>query len=131
MTTYCILGSGGLVETVFANSQLPTSQAGYTEAPVDGGQVGQVWNGMAFVPGPAQVPQVVSAAQFMMALSQQSFYSAVMSYIATLPVADQLAFNRVENFDRGDPLIAALAAGIPLTSAQIDSVFIAAPGVTV
>jgi hypothetical protein len=49
MTTYCILGSAGLVATTFANSQLPTTQPGYIEIPVDGGQVGQIWNGTAFV----------------------------------------------------------------------------------
>lgn len=126
MTTYCILGSGGTVETTFANSQLPTSQAGYSEIPVDGGQVGQIWSGTAFLAGPTPVPQTVSAAQIMAALSQQPYYGSVTAYLATLPVGDQLVFNRVENFDRDDPLITSLSAGVPLTSAQLDALFIAA-----
>jgi len=126
MATYCILGTGGLVETTFANSQLPTTQTGYTEIAVDGGQVGQVWSGTAFIAGPTPVPQSVSAAQMMMALSQQAYYPAVTSYIATLPEQDQLAFARVENFDINDPLITSLAGNVPLTSAQLDALFIAA-----
>ncbi len=131
MTTYCILGAGGLVATVFANSQLPTTQTGYTEIAVDDGQVGQVWNGTAFVAGPTPIPQSVSAAQMMMALSQQTYYGAVTAYIATLPPQDQLAFARVENFDINDPMIAALSGNVPLTSAQLDALFIAASQVTV
>lgn len=131
MTTYCILGAGGLVETTFANSQLPTAQTGYTEIAVDGGQVGQIWNGTAFVAGPTPVPQIVSAAQMMMALSAQTYYGALMAYIATLPIQDQMAFNRTENFDRGDAIINSLAANVPLTSAQLDALFIAASEITV
>jgi hypothetical protein len=130
MTTYCILGTGGAVVTTFANSQLPTTQTGYTEIAVDGGQVGQVWNGTAFVAGPTPVPQTVSAAQMMMALSQQTYYGALTAYVATLPVQDQMAFNRTENFDRGDAIINSLAANVPLTSAQLDALFTAASEVT-
>jgi hypothetical protein len=131
MTTYCILGTGGLVETTFANSQLPTTQTGYTEIAVDGGQVGQVWNGTAFVAGPTPVPQTVSAAQMMMALSQQTYYSAVIAYVATLPVIDQIAFNRAQNFSRPDAIINSLAVNVPLTSAQLDALFIEANQITV
>jgi hypothetical protein len=88
--------------------------------------VGQIWNGTTFSAGPTPVPQTVSAAQIMAALSQQSYYGAVTAYLATLPVGDQLVFNRVENFDRDDPLIASLSAGVPLTGAQLDALFIAA-----
>lgn len=62
MTTYCILGTGGVVETTFGVSQLPTTQTGYTEIAVSGGQVGQIWNGTAFVAGPAPVATQVAAA---------------------------------------------------------------------
>jgi hypothetical protein len=131
MTTYCILGPGGLVETTFANSQLPTTQAGYTEIAVDGGQVGQIWNGAAFVAGPTPVPQTVSAAQMMMALSQQTYYSAVIAYVATLPVIDQLAFNRAADFNRSDAIINSLSTNVSLTSAQLDALFIAASAIVV
>ncbi|MFM0141723.1 hypothetical protein [Paraburkholderia sp. RL18-085-BIA-A] len=131
MPTYCILGSNGSVLTTFQNSQLSTNQNGYTEIPVDGGQVGQVWNGTAFVAGPTPVPQTVSAAQMMMALSQQMYYSAVTAYVSSLPVAEQFAFNRAGDFERNDPLINSLSANVPLTSAQIDALFIAAAAVTV
>lgn len=126
MTTYCILGSGGVVETTFACSQAPTAQSGYTEIPVDGGQVGQVWNGTAFVAGPTPVPQTVTPAQLMMALSAQAYYSAVMSYVNSLPAAEQFAFNRAGYFARNDPLVNSLSANVPLTSAQLDALFIAA-----
>jgi hypothetical protein len=131
MTTYCILGTGGAVLTTFANSQLPTSQSGYTEIPVDGGQVGQIWNGSAFVAGPTPVPQTVTPAQMMMALSQQAYYAAVIAYVATLPLADQFAFNRASTFERNDAIIGTLAANVPLTGAQLDALFIAASQVTV
>lgn len=129
MTTYCILGANGAVITTFASSQLPTTQAGYTEISVDGGQVGQVWNGTAFVAGPTPVPQTVTPAQLMMALSQQTYYSAVTAYIATLPAADQFAFNRAGYFSRTDPLLSSLAVNVPLTSAQLDALFIAAAAI--
>lgn len=129
MTTYCILGTGGVVLTTFANSQLPTAQGGYTEISVSGGQVGQIWSGTAFVPGPTPIPQTVSAAQMMMALSQQTYYATVMSYVNSLSVAQQFAFNRAGYFDRNDPLINSLAANVPLTSAQIDALFIAAAAI--
>lgn len=131
MTTYCILGANGVVLTTFANSQLPTTQSGYRELPLDGGQVGQVWNGTAFVAGPTPVPQIVSAAQMMMALSQQTYYSAVTAYVNSQSQAVQFAFNRAGYFDRNDALINSLAANVPLTSAQIDALFIAAAAITV
>jgi hypothetical protein len=131
MTTYCILGTGGAVVTTFANSQLPTTQTGYTEIAVDGGQVGQVWNGTAFIAGPTPVPQTVSPAQLMMALSQQTYYPTVTAYIATLPTEYQLAFNRVESFNRQDALVNSLAANVPLSSAQLDALFIEANQITV
>ena len=62
MTTFCILDANGNVITTFANSQQPTNQAGYTEIPVDGGQVGQVWNGSAFVAGTPSAQSVFNAA---------------------------------------------------------------------
>ncbi len=43
MTTYCILDSDNVIVTTFACSQLPTTQVGYTELPVDGGNVGDSW----------------------------------------------------------------------------------------
>jgi len=131
MTTYCILGTGGAVLATFACSQLPTTQVGYTEIAVDGGQVGQIWNGTAFVAGPTPVPQSVTAAQMMMALSQQTYYAAVTTYVATLPVADQMAFNRTATFERNDSIINALAANVPLTGVQLDALFIAAAATTV
>jgi hypothetical protein len=129
MTTYCILNSGNALVTVFANSQLPTTQIGYTEIAVSGGQVGQLWNGTAFVAGPTPVPQVVSAAQMMMALSGQTYYSAAMAYVNSLPAAEQFAFNRAGYFARNDPLVNSLSANVPLTSAQLDALFIAADAI--
>lgn len=120
-----------MVETTFANSQLPTTQTGYTEIPVDGGQVGQIWNGTAFVAGPTPVPQIVSAAQMMMALSEQTYYSAAMAYVNSLPIAEQYAFNRAQYFDRNDTLVNSLAANVPLTSTQLDALFTAAAAITV
>lgn len=131
MTTYCILGANGAVLTTFANSQLPTTQSGYTEIAVNGGQVGQVWNGTAFVAGPTPIPQTVTPAQLMMALSEQTYYSAVTAYIASLPVAYQQAFNRATSFNRNDVLLAQLAPAIPLSSAQLDALFVAADAIVV
>jgi hypothetical protein len=131
MTTFCILNASNIVVATFANSQEPTTQAGYNEIPVDGGQVGQLWNGAAFVAGPTPVPQIVTAAQMMMALSEQTYYQSVMAYVNSLPVAQQFAFNRACDFERNDPLINSLSVNIPLTSAQIDALFIAAANVVV
>jgi hypothetical protein len=65
MTTYCILDGSGNVITTFANPQLPPTQAGYTEIPVTGGQVGQMWNGSGFIfppPSPAQIEAAIQTA---------------------------------------------------------------------
>jgi hypothetical protein len=77
MATYCILGIGGVVEATFANSQLPTTQARYTEIQVDGGQVGQVWNGTAFVDNLAMAQAAQIAA---LTAAYEAAYQQPVSY---------------------------------------------------
>jgi|SRR5580700_8006742 hypothetical protein len=86
MTTYCILGTGGVVETTFANSQLPTSQAGYTEIAVSGGQVGQIWNGSAFV---ASVTAAQAAQIATLQAAYQAAIEAPVTYITKAGVSKQ------------------------------------------
>lgn len=76
-------------------------------------------------PAPA-VPQTVTDYQMLMALENAGYYAAVMTYVNAQPMAVQIAFNRQPNFSRNNAMLLAGAAALGLTSAQIDSLFIAA-----
>lgn len=117
MAIYQITATGNEIEAEAAFMATEYPNGGYTLISPDG------------TPAPT-VPQTVTAAQFMMALSQQTYYQTVLTYVGTLPAADQLAFNRTDVFNRTDALINSLAPNVPLTSAQLDALFTAAAAIS-
>lgn len=131
MSTYCIIDSNGNVLTVFANSQKPTNQNGYAEISVFGGQVGQQWNGIAFVSGNIPVPQSVSVFQAKLALSNAGIYSSVDSYISSNGTeSEKIAWQYQQTYNRQDQMLIAVMTAIGQTSAQIDALFVAAATLT-
>ena len=129
------LGYFPLTQTTPPSYNAATQAAPIETAPI---QVNNVWTQQWQSPADlsvaqleALVPQQVTAAQMMIALSQQPYYATVTSYVATLPIADQLAFNRTDVFNRQDVLILSLSPNCGLTSAQLDALFVAASEVAV
>lgn len=125
MTTYCILDVSNNVVTTFANSQLPTTQTGYVEIPIDGGQPGQKWDGSSFVAGPVKVPQQVTAYQAKLALSNAGLYTTIDNYIsASGTQAEKLAWQYQQTYERPDVMLNQIMAAIGQTSTQVDQLFI-------
>jgi hypothetical protein len=120
---YCILNTSNVIVTSFACSQLPTTQPGYAEIPDEDPRVAE-W-ALAQLPNP--IPQSVSAFQAKAALLAAGLYSAVNSYMTTTASPfDALAWQESAEFQRQSPTIAALMTAMNLTSAQLDSLFLAA-----
>lgn len=74
-------------------------------------------------PLPAPVPSVVSARQARLALLQGGILAATEAMIAQQDEATRITWEYATEFRRGDPLLAALAANLNLTDAQIDQFF--------
>jgi len=130
MTTFCILDSNGNVRTTFGCSQLPTAQTGYQEIAIDGGQVGQVWNGSAFDAGSVKVPQAVTMKQARLSLLNANMLTeannAIAAMTGTAGQAAQIEWEFSPTVGRHDPLVTAIGPTLGLTDAQIDQLFIAA-----
>lgn len=73
-----------------------------------------------------QVPQVVSRAQFILALLQIDLLDEVEAAIAQADRATQINYNERLEFERSFPLIATMAAVLGRTDAEIDAVFVLA-----
>lgn len=133
MATFCILDSGGNVMTVFGCRQQSPTPPGYVEISVDGGQIGQVWNGERFVTStaPAPIPQLVSGIQLRMAVDGSSEYAAIKSFLTSQSQAIQDAYAGTGQFNRNDVLLASIITAGVLTGAQVDALFVAAAGITV
>ena len=102
----------------------------------DTANVGDIYNGTTFTPGPPPapvVPTTVTAAQLKMALQAAGILTAVTAAVNASP--DPLVgiyWANASSFERADPRVVALGAAIGQTSAQMDAVFIQAgsyPGV--
>lgn len=72
------------------------------------------------------VPQVVSRAQFILALLQIDLLDEVEAAIAQADRATQINYNERLEFERSFPLIATMAAVLGRTDAEIDAVFVLA-----
>jgi len=82
---------------------------------------------VAPVPVPAiQIPQVVSRAQFILALLQIDLLDEVEAAIAQADRATQINYNERLEFERSFPLIATMAAVLGRTDAEIDALFVLA-----
>lgn len=99
----------------------------------DVANVGDSWDGSRFIKpaSPVVVPSSVSRFQALAALSNAGLLSRAQAAVnsATDPLVS-LAWNNAQDFRRDSSMIASLAPAIPLTSAQIDALFIAAAQIT-
>ena len=74
----------------------------------------------------ARVPQVVSRAQFILALLQLDLLDEVEVAIAAADRATQINYKERLEFERNYPLIATMAAVLGKTDAEIDGLFVLA-----
>lgn len=72
---------------------------------------------------PTPVPQSVSPANFCIALDQLGLLDEVEAYVATLPRAAQIKWQRATSIDRDSPLITAAAQSENWSVEQVDEVF--------
>lgn len=73
-----------------------------------------------------QIPQVVSRAQFILALLQIGLLDEVEAAIEQADRATQINYKERLEFERGFPLIATMAAVLGKTDAEIDALFVLA-----
>lgn len=87
----------------------------------------QYANGAVMLPVPNPVPQSITSYQAKAALSNAGLYTTVNTYMnGTAPIHDQLAWQEQITFSRSDAIIAAMAGPLNLSSAELDTLFIAA-----
>lgn len=124
----------------YAADQFPTRAA--SVAPVNislnesPGELRANWTGYEWVELPYAapvitepvilVPQVVSRAQFILALLQIDLLDEVEAAIAAADRAAQINYNERLEFERSFPLIATMAAVLGKTDAEIDALFVLA-----
>lgn len=76
-----------------------------------------------FADEPEPVPASVSPANFCIALDQLGLLDEVEAYVATLPRAAQIKWQRATSIDRDNPLIASAAEIKKWSVEQVDEVF--------
>ena len=81
---------------------------------------------------PAPVPQVISIAQAKAALAAAGLLDTANAAVAATGANSQtsIAWQYATEFHRDSPNIAAVAAALGLTSAQVDALFVAAAQIT-
>ena len=78
------------------------------------------------IAAPVIVPQVVSRAQFILALLQIGLLDEVEAAIAQADRAAQINYTERLEFERGFPLIATMAAVLGKSDAEVDALFVLA-----
>ena len=101
------------------------------ELPSDFSSGGYQWDGTGFVkvdtpPPPPVVPQVVSRAQFILALLHLDLLDEVEAAIAQADRATQVNYKERLEFERNYPLMLTMAAVLGKTEAEIDGLFMLA-----
>ena len=94
-----------------------------------GGAIGDLYENGVFTKPPEPppvVPQVVSRAQFILALLQIGLLDEVEAAIAAADRATQINYKERLEFERSYPLIATMAAVMGKTDAEIDGLFVLA-----
>lgn len=92
---------------------------------------GYEWREMTYqtppeIASPVIVPQVVSRAQFILALLQIGLLDEVEAAIDAADRATQINYKERLEFERGFPLIATMAQVMGKTDAEIDALFVLA-----
>lgn len=80
-------------------------------------------------PGPDPVPQTVTPRQARLALLAAGLLDQADAAVAAADRATQIAWEFATEIRRDNPIIAAMAAHLSLTSEQVDALFIAAGGI--
>lgn len=75
---------------------------------------------------PAPVPQVITPRQCRILLLQQGLLPQVEAMVAAGDDATRITWEYAVEFQRNDPLLLAMAAGLGLTEQQLDEFFMAA-----
>ncbi|QDD62639.1 hypothetical protein EJD96_00020 (plasmid) [Herbaspirillum seropedicae] len=84
---------------------------------------GDVWDGTAWQSAPEPVPASVTQSQARRALLAAGKLAAVETAVAAADQDTQIVWQYAATVERGSPFVAALAAAVGLTDAQIDDLF--------
>lgn len=89
---------------------------------------------LPYVEPPEPVPQQITRAQGKAALIMQGHWQAVLDYVASIQDPTQRALANVAlhdtaTWERSSPFLNAAAAGLGMTDAQLDALFIQAAGI--
>ena len=104
-----------------------------------GADVGDTWNGAAFVkpvPGATPVPNEVSMAQARVSLNRAGITEAAIdNVIAGLPPGDAkveagIWWRNATSVHRDSSIVASISGLLGLTSGQVDALFVAAASIT-
>lgn len=99
-----------------------------------GAQIGYLWDGSTFTappPAPPVVPQSVSRAQALAALSNAGLLTQAQNAANASPnPLVPIFWNNAQTFDRNSATVSTLGAALGLSDTQIDSLFIAASAIT-
>lgn len=126
MARYAIIEGGVAVNIVEAEEAFASAQ-GWVSA--GSGGIGDLYANGTFTKPPSPppvIPQVVSRAQFILALLQLDLLDEVEAAIALADRATQINYKERLEFERSYPLIATMAAVMGKTDAEIDALFILA-----
>lgn len=81
-----------------------------------------------YSPPPAPVPQIITARQGKLTLLDYGIYQNVIDYIASIPgeagIRAKISWEAATEFNRNDPVLAAITQALSLTSEEIDQMFI-------
>lgn len=137
MKTYARIENGAVVELFETDGDIAEMfhpDLVWIEAPV-GVAVGYSYNAGTFAPSapaaPAvHVPASVSPLQARRALLAAGLLNRVQTAVAGADQETQLAWEFATSVDRGSAVVAALAAALGLSDAQLDALFISAAAIT-
>ena len=89
---------------------------------------GEFGNIAPYEPLPASVPQIITARQGKLTLLDFGIYQNVLDYINNLSGDDairaKISWEAATEFNRNDPVLAAITQALSLTSEEIDQMFI-------
>lgn len=129
MSRKAVIGAAGLVENVIEADDGFTLPGKTLIAALDANP-GDTWDGAQFVkppaPAPSPVPQSVTPRQARLALLDAGLLDAVNTAVAAAGAQAQIDWDYALEIRRDNALIASMAAGLGLTSEQIDNLFRAA-----
>lgn len=130
MKKFAVIENGVVTNIVIADSPMFDN---WIDA--NGCSIGDLWDGVSFIPAqpePAKVPQSVTMRQARLALLQAGKLSTVNAAIAAMGGAQgeaaRIEWEFSNEVQRGQPLVAALAPVLGMTSEQLDQLFITAAG---